>query len=495
MKFYPLLSLSLVVVTAATCGHRFGFEAEFAYIGGSLATNTFFDDTTADFEPELLSVLSVVVSAVAEYRGWQVNSSTTALNYTSSIHGEELPGKLELGWVDPRGRHFRVTQESVSGRLFDGVELVFPPSDDTQEVAAVLSAADRSPLLARAPDSGMHIWVEADCLGGRELIRLILDFEDHHANRLARRFQTPTDSDRSRFWQRYSDCNPNLVATLRKMSSRVRVSREAVRAAFLQHRPEEHRCVGVRGQVRSRLSRRIWRYKGLNVASLLNLSDTRVTAVEFRAWDFLRPNQVPAAIGEARALVRAAASPASPHPSRGVPIRGMGRWKGVTREEMLFQRALRGEDPKDPKYPRTDDTAVNSCVEVNIFPLHGGQRKRQYGEAPSAWMCEYLGDVCRPPHEETTAPTHSPTAAPTFSPTAEDCRQYSFSIGTHPRPLRERKCRAAGHCQWSKDGGGQCHTIADCLDFNVLGYEERRRYCRGRGGCRFHKSVCKFENQ
>lgn len=170
------------------CIRQFGLELEFAYVGQ--AADNFFDDDLLDAEPELLTVLSLVARSITTFNQWgmDVEEATT---YTKKKSGSDY-AKLTLEWTDKAGRKWKISQESVGGRLFDGLEVITPKLNDTAEAAWLARDLYQSHFLAKAPHSGLHIWVDSSCLVGKKkakgLARLITDYEDLWSRRLKQRF-------------------------------------------------------------------------------------------------------------------------------------------------------------------------------------------------------------------------------------------------------------------------------------------------------------------
>ena len=514
-----LLVANAVVADNNQCKGHFGLELEFAYVGEP--EESFFDDAPENHVPPLNYILNDVATIVSEFNGWPILANQTQ-HFKKTVSGADYP-KLSVSWRDASGRNWVVSQESVGGRLYDGLEVITPKLSSTAEAAYLVDRLYAMKELAKGPFSGLHIWVDTSCLVNPEnsvaLAQLLVDYEDMWSPLLKKHFQLSEKQQalRGRFWKSYSSCNPRLLQSLRALlaSDASAISLKELRELFVKYTEEELACARLKSipNAATRAARRFWRYKELNIASPLNLAENDRNAVEFRAWDFMDGKTLEKAIRTALDIVQATATPSEKAkvvkvlelPAAPSPV--SQSWAEVNVDEMLFHRNL--QDPKiDPKIdaPTSSPTATLNCSDITTVVEDKADRERlclasescdydsvanacyeittcdDYNQFKSAQKerktrcegsrlvsCTFNARQCSIPFPTVSPTTPNPTQSPVVS-TCEMNNDPTFAS----RAVRRAGCTEEKGCVWS---GGECYAISSCANFNLFEMPGRKREC------------------
>lgn len=187
--------VSALATETNVCKPHFGLEVEFAYVGR--IDGPFLDDASTNFEPPLTHVLEEVSKAVCEFNRWPVDDNRRE-RFTKSTSGVDYP-QIWVSWRDNEGREWKVSQESVGGRLYDGLEVITPKLDNSEEAAAVVDHLYKVKELAKGPFSGLHIWVDTSCIvdssNSIALAKLLVDYEDLWSPMLKTHFQLSQEQE------------------------------------------------------------------------------------------------------------------------------------------------------------------------------------------------------------------------------------------------------------------------------------------------------------
>lgn len=130
---------------------------------------------------------------------------------------------------------------------------------------------------------------------------------------------------------------------------------------------------------------------------------------------------------------------------------------------------------------------VETCSDYDQFSNVNGQRRILCRKDPM--NCVFEKGECKAP-----VPTVSPTMpAPTASPVESTCEENDVSNSAAPRGIRKDGCTTDKGCVWSSAGGGECHTVEECVDFNQFkkGNGKRKALCLDSDmNCAFSAGEC-----